>query len=705
MPVSIKKIISTIESMPDVFTRKALTDIIVRPEDEKPVKNNTGKKKSVYRPQKDISKIEETLTALAALGYLEKGKKVFRKQGSLEFEGGIKLNSSKDAIAEYNGKDIIISRIDSNSAQNEDHVRIKIYDYKKGFFYGKVTGISRRKKTLHAAKVERKSGGSAILSLLDTPADMEVICQKPVKEINAGDFAIISLTGKTISGRRDCRIMQTFDRENEEFDFLRIKLKHTLPDAYTGKLEEISPEELIPEDELKNRKDYTKLFTVTIDGETAKDFDDAISIKAGRNSTKLYVHIADVSAYVAIGSELDQEAFKRGTSYYLGSKVIPMLPEVISNESCSLKETQKRFTLTAEIIFDSSGNMTKFEAYRGIIKVNKRLTYEKADEILGKRGFGSLNANLKQMYLLSKTLNKKRSSQGRLDLNLTDQEIIYDGDKLKEIRFAKRLRSHMLIEELMLSANEAVSRFIKEKEIPSLYRVHEKISDDNNESLKKFMKVLGIKVPLKKGAALNLQEVLHKVAGEPYEQVVSLVILKSMMQAFYGPEPLGHFGLGFTDYTHFTSPIRRYPDLVVHRCLKSVIDSSPPPYTMPELLEIGEKSSIMERIAQKGERDLIKIKSCRILKDSVGMEFEAVISGMTKFGLFISLIDMPIEGMIPLKNMRDDYYILNEEEYTVTGKRSNKVFRLGDKLKVKLVKAEIETLRIDFEPARTPRRK
>jgi ribonuclease R len=308
------------------------------------------------------------------------------------------------------------------------------------------------------------------------------------------------------------------------------------------------------------------------------------------------------------------------------------------------------------------------------------------------------------MMKLAETLHKKRSSSGRLDLNLTDQEIIYEKDKLKEIRFAARLKSHMLIEECMLSANEAVSKALKDNGVPSLYRVHEKISDKNLESLKKFMLVLGIKIPGGKNAGINLQEVLQKVAGKPYEQVVSLVILKSMMQAFYGPEPLGHFGLGFTDYTHFTSPIRRYPDLVVHRCLKSLIDSSPRPYDMQQLLEAGEKSSTMERIAQKGERDLIKIKSCRILKDSVGNEFDAVISGMAKFGLFVSLIDMPIEGMIPLKNLKDDYYSINEDNYTVTGNRRGRVFRLGDKLRVKLVQADIETLRIDFEPAKTMKR-
>ena len=705
MTVSNKKVISVIETLPPVFTRKALQEIILKKNEKpRPEKKGRAKKKAPYKPQKDISKIEETLSALISIGYIIKEKKGFKKTGSLEFENEIKINTSGDAISQFNEDDILIKKNDTNFASNNDRVHIRIFDFKKGFFYGKVTGITKKDKLVYAAKIQRKTGSLAILSLLDSQTDMEAICSNTGKDVKPDDFAIIELTGKLISGQRECKIIETYSDDNEEFDFLRIKIKHSLPDSYSSDYNKINPESLIPEKELNNRKDYTKLFTITIDGETARDYDDALSIKVNKKTTKLYVHIADVSAYIQQGSDMDQEAFKRGNSYYLGNKVIPMLPEIISNEICSLQEGVKRHTLTAEMLFDINGNMTKFEAFRGIIKVNKRLTYESADKILKKKGTGPLNINLRNMMKLAETLHKKRNSSGRLDLNLSDQEIIYDKDKVKEICFAQRLKSHMLIEECMLSANEAVSRELKEKSVPTLYRVHEKISDENMETLKNFMKVLGIKIS-GNNKDINLQEVLQKVAGKPYEQVVNLVILKSMMQAFYGPEPLGHFGLGFPDYTHFTAPIRRYPDLVVHRCLKSFIDSSAPPYNMHQLLEAGEKSSTMERVAQKAERDLIKIKSCRILKNSLGMEFEALISGMTRFGLFVSLIEMPIEGMIPFKNMKDDYYNVNEDEYTVIGQRNGRVFKLGDKLKVKLVQVDIELLRIDFEPVTTRKRK
>jgi len=415
------------------------------------------------------------------------------------------------------------------------------------------------------------------------------------------------------------------------------------------------------------------------------------------------VHIADVSSFVKKGSELDREAFKRGTSYYLGNSVIPMLPEMLSNDLCSLKAGVDRLTLSVEIIFDKNGNDIGHRFYRAIINVDKRMTYVSADKTLDgeydtKNDSNSdLHGVLSQMFELASMLKKNRLKHGRVDLDLPDHELIYDKDDLKDIEFAERLRSHMIIEEFMLSANEIVSRALTENNILSLYRVHENISDEKLLLLRNFFRTLGITLKETKNIGLALQKVIDNVKGREYEKVVNFIILKSFMQAYYGADPLGHFGLGFADYTHFTSPIRRYPDLVVHRCLKSLINNSPAPYEADELDTIGEHSSEMERIAQNAERDLFKLISCRYMQDKVGDVFDAIVSGIGRAGFFISLIYKPIEGMVPLRFLTDDYYLVKEDDYSVIGRRLGRRFRIGDRLRVRLREVSYETIRIDFD--------
>lgn len=691
MPLSSKAVISSIEKLPELFTKADLHKSLQTGKKEK----KPARRQSSALTSKDLTVVENTIHAMILAGFLIREKNKFRKN-SLEIEGTITVNQSHDTVIKYDEQEILIKRDASGSARKGDLVTVRIVEFRRGFFCASVQKVHRRKKKFHIARITGRSGSIAMLRLLDVPGEIES-CANIKKIADAkDDYAVITLTGKYLAGKPESIIEEVFSGDNEDYDFIRIKNKHSLPEAHPP-LEDSDIDTTVPESELKDRKDYTKLFTVTIDGDTAKDFDDAISIRTSGKNTKIYVHIADVSAYVRPGSPVDIEAFERGTSFYLGNGVIPMLPEKLSNDLCSLREGAPRMTLTAEMTFDSEGNLLKFEAFRGIIKVNKKLTYTQAEQLISGRGLNQLTRTVQQMYRFAGILGQKRRDNGRLDINMTDVELIYDKNHVKEIHFATRLRSHMLIEEFMLSANEAVSRELREKEIPSLYRVHEPMSPDSMESLKKFLTVLGLKIDPVLTPGRGLQDILYRVQGKPYEQVVNLVILKSMMSAYYGIEPLGHFGLGFPDYTHFTAPIRRYPDLIVHRCLKSLMDKQKPAYTVAELIQIGEKSSAMERVAQKAERDMVKIKSCRIMKNRVGEVFDVLISGVSKYGMYVTIIEMPIEGMIPLKNISDDYYVLQEDDFTIVGRKYNRRYRIGDRIKARLSLVDIDLLRIDFE--------
>lgn len=690
MPVSSKKIIEYIQEFNKPFTAIDLSDRI----SSTPLKKKKIVKTISHKEQNIIS---DLLFILSQSELIRKNKKSF-SSGPFTLTGNLKISSKGLGTLENDiPYPVSIEKSDLLDAQNNDYVTVKIYDFKRGLFYGRVVKIDKRSRNLYTATAVRKTPGSIIYKIIDSPGNLEIASERFSGEPDTGETVIVELKKGTISNFPACTVIKIIRTEDESSDFERLAVKHSLPGAYSDFGSRENFQKSVSSVEMLNRKDYRDILTFTIDGEDAKDFDDAVSIIREGDNFRLFVHIADVSAYVKKGSPLDREAYSRGTSYYLVNRVIPMLPEVLSNDLCSLREGEDKLVLSVEVLVNSRGDYLDTEFHRGIIKSDKRLTYNIASDIIENEKLSPYYESLNIMFGLASALKENRMKRGRIDLNLSDVKIIYKDGNVSAIKIAERLKSHMIVEEFMLTANEIVSMELTKKGIPSLYRVHERMSEESIEALKKFVKLFHFKIEGRGNIGVEIQKVLDKIKGLESEYVVNLVVLKSMMQANYGPAPDGHFGLGFADYTHFTSPIRRYPDLVVHRCLKNLMDGTSPDYSAAELSVIGEKTSELERVAQKAERDLVKIKSCRILSDRVGEVFEAVISGIAKHGFFVTLLEMPIEGMVPLRNLHDDYYNVNESDFSITGRKKGKIYSLGNKLKIRLVKADIDNMRIDFE--------
>lgn len=692
MPISSKKTMEYIRSNPG----RSFTVAVIRELHAAHAK----KKKQPPLTDADIRIIEATLAALAGAGLLVAKRGKYVLAGSLDFNAPLE-DESRTAYRVYcNGVPVIIRRELARNAAPGDEVRAELLDLKKGVFYARVKKVTRKLKPVRYGIVEKCEGRFAEIKI--PSADEPLLCRaRTDRRLREGTLVQLEMSGQRLGGKPECIIIAEIDESDESHDFPRIVSNHSLPGPFDAAIEQTDFAALVSPAEMRHRKDFRDLFTVTIDGDTAKDFDDALSLEKTRTGMKLYVHIADVSAYVTPRSRIDTEARRRGTSYYLGNRVIPMLPEGLSNELCSLKENTDRLALTAVLTYAKNGELKDAAFTRSVIRVDKRLTYRIAHEVLTENRSHPHYQFLLDLKTLADTVKQKRLARGRIDLNLTDSELVYHEGTFTDVAFSDRYLSHSIIEECMLSANEAVAKALREADMPALYRVHEKMSDENVISLARFLRSIsmGISQSTATPLGVNIQKVVERVAGLPQEKVINYVILRSMMQAFYGPAPEGHFGLGFEDYTHFTSPIRRYPDLIVHRCLKALIDQHEPPYPIAELGAIGEESSRLERTAQRAERDLFKLKSARVMKRFPGEEFDGIISGISRHGLYVILKERPVEGMIPFRNMADDFYDVNEETHTATGRRTGRTFSLGDALTVRVTRADVVYMQIDFELA------
>ncbi len=455
----------------------------------------------------------------------------------------------------------------------------------------------------------------------------------------------------------------------------------------------------------KGRNDLRDILTVTIDGEQAKDFDDAVSIDKDRHGYKLYVSIADIGHYVPIGSPLDEDAYKRGSSVYFPNFVVPMFPATLSDDLGSLRPRQERLAFTVFLVFDRKGEIRERSFFKSVIHSDARLTYTEVKGILVdkdrslRRKYHSLVKPLEWMAELSQKLGERRRQRGSIDFDLPEPEIILGVQgTLEDIIRRERNLAHQIIEEFMIAANEAVADFISEKNIPCLYRVHAEPEAEKVHNFLHFADSLGLPVEFpEKMAPRWFQQVLGFVEGKPTEYIVNTLLLRSMKQAVYAAENSGHFGLASTNYTHFTSPIRRYADLVVHRILHRVLEGGTTPlYPLAQLSEIGQYISTQERLAMEAEREMVDRLRVRFMAGKIGEEYDGIISAVTSFGFFVELREIFVEGVVRLVDIADDYYSYEEEHHRLVGRRKGQVFQIGDFVRVQVTKVDIPRRHINL---------
>ena len=490
--------------------------------------------------------------------------------------------------------------------------------------------------------------------------------------------------------------------------------RHQIPSVFSEKT--LSESAKLPtkvlEIDKKDRVDLTSFELITIDGDDSRDFDDAVYAKPSKDGWKLIVAIADVSHYVSEGSSLDAESFERGNSVYFPHKVVPMLPETISNGLCSLNPNVERLCMACEMNINPLGELLDYKFYSAVMLSHARLTYGQVNEILESKKsplrnkFSNVVENIDFLYGLYKTLRISRQKRGVMDFDRIESQILFDDKgKIENIVARKRNDAHKLIEECMLMANQATAKFLQKNNEDFLYRNHPKPTAEKVEVTRQFLSAIGL--TLEGGIepeSKDFAKVLRNAKGREDENIIKTVVLRTMKQATYTPINDGHFGLAFEDYTHFTSPIRRYPDLLVHRAIKRVLKSKSRPPSK-KMIELGAHLSMTERRADDASRDVEQWLKCEYMRDKVGENFNGIISGVAGFGLFVELSEVFVEGMISIRDLKDDYFIFDDVHHQLKGQNSGKIYRLGDMIKVKVASVNLDDRKIDFIPSDSSQKK
>ncbi len=616
--------------------------------------------------------------------------------------------------------DVFIPPSGLAGAMDDDQVEIEIYknpERKKP--EGRVLKIIERARSQVVGVLKKSSSGLGVTTHGSAaPISVKI---HPAKTLQAqpGQLVLVKLTQfpestKSRNQPFEGEITQILGDPEEPFAEVEVTIaKHQLPQGFSEKtLKEVAGfKDNISDLNEKDRRDLREFPIVTIDGENARDFDDGIFVEKNRTGFKIYIAIADVSHFVKPHTHLDQEAYQRATSVYFPYRCIPMLPEALSNNLCSLIPHQDRLAFVAELEYDRKGSRIKSDFYKAIIRNHARLTYTQVSKMMIDEDktlrdhYASVVPALEVAFDLFRLLRKKRIARGSIDFDLPEPEIVLDMEEgiATSIVKAPRTPSHMLIEEFMIAANEAVAEFVESQGLPMVYRIHETPNPEKLEDFKILAQNLGHGLPeVENLAPKDLANLIHEVKGKPHERLINTLLLRSLKQAVYAPKNTGHFGLALTHYTHFTSPIRRYPDLIVHRLLQEALRlkekkaKKKKSEIFETLLEMSEHCSKRERIAMKAEWEVRDLHVVLFMKDKIGLEFDGIISGVTKFGFFVELLEYFVEGLVHIKNLTQDHYQFDEKHHELLGNRTKKRFRIGDSVRIQVAKADVTLRRLDF---------
>jgi ribonuclease R len=616
-------------------------------------------------------------------------------------------------IPDEGGGDLFLSAKEMRAVMHGDRVVARVSGIdRRGRKEGQIVEVLERRNQTIVGRLHAEAGVAFVVPNNRRITQDIVVPTEERAGASTGQIVVVEITQPPSAYRQPVgKVIELLGDHMAPGMEIDIAIRdHELPLKWPDAVEQeiVTLKEHVPEAAKKGRVDLRAVPLVTIDGEDARDFDDAVYCERDGRGWKLLVAIADVSHYVKPGTALDDEARARGNSVYFPERVIPMLPEILSNGLCSINPEVDRLCMVCEMQVGSTGKVKAFRFLEGVMRSHARLTYTKVAAMLIdgdaalRKQYAALVPHLEELYRLYGKLRAQRDKRGAIDFETTETRIVFGADrKIERIVPVVRNDAHKLIEECMIAANVCAGEFLAEHQIATLFRVHEGPNEEKLTNLRAFLTELGLSLgggdePEPKHYA----KLLAQVQGRPDTHLIQTVMLRSLSQAVYGPENLGHFGLALDAYVHFTSPIRRYPDLLVHRAIRHVLAKKTPQkfrYAHADMQVLGEHCSATERRADEATRDAVDWLKCEYMMDKVGERFDGLITGVTGFGIFVELRDIYVEGLVHVTALHNDYYHFDPAKHRLRGERTGTVYRLADKVHIRVVRVNLDDRKIDFE--------